>query len=121
MATILICEDEAPLRELMRAILDGDYRFAEAADGRAALALARELEPDLVVLDLMLPGENGLDVLRELRSAEVTGDVPVVVVTAWTGEEHRRAAFEAGADRFLPKPFEPDDLTAAVEELLAVA
>ena len=65
--TILICEDEPALRELVRASLDGGYRFAEASDGYAALKLAQELVPDAVVLDLMLPGLSGLDVLAGLR------------------------------------------------------
>ncbi len=115
--TILICEDEAALRELVRAVLGPDYHFAEAREGDEALALIRDLQPDLVVLDLMLPGRSGLDVLAELRSDEFAGTTPVVVVTAWTHAED--AVLAAGADRFIPKPFEPDDLQATVEELLA--
>jgi DNA-binding response OmpR family regulator len=114
--TILICEDEASLRELVRAILGPEYRFAEASEGDEALALIREVEPDLVVLDLMLPGKSGLEVLSELRSGSA-GHTPVVVVTAWTHAEE--AVLAAGADRFIPKPFEPDELLATVEELLA--
>jgi two-component system, OmpR family, response regulator AdeR len=115
--TILICEDEAALRELVRAILGPEYRFAEASEGDEALALIRELEPDLVVLDLMLPGKSGLDVLSELRADRLAGRTPVVVVTAWAHAEERVLA--AGADRFIAKPFEPDQLQATVEELLA--
>jgi DNA-binding response OmpR family regulator len=114
---ILICEDEAALRELVRAILGSDYCFAEASEGEEALALVKDLQPDLVLLDLMLPGKSGLEVLSELRSDRSSDRVPIVVVTAWTHAEE--AVLAAGANRFIPKPFEPDELQATVEELLA--
>ena len=117
--TILICEDEAALRELVRAILGPEYHFAEASEGDEALALIEDLQPDLVVLDLMLPGKSGLEVLSALRSNRSSGTTPVVVVTAWTHAEE--AVLAAGADRFISKPFEPDELQATVEELLAAA
>jgi DNA-binding response OmpR family regulator len=110
---ILICDDEAPLRQLMRAILDDDtYEFEEAADAEEALERAIEVEPDLVLLDVMLPGGSGLDVLREMRANDRLAGTPVVVVTAWTSAADRRAALAAGADDFLPKPFDPDELAA---------
>ena len=115
--TILICEDEAALRELVRAILGPEYTFAEASQGDEALDLIRRVRPDLVVLDLMLPGKSGLEVLAELRSDTRSGETPVVVVTAWTHAEE--AVLAAGADRFIPKPFEPELLQETVEELLA--
>lgn len=115
--TILVCDDEASLRELVRAVLGPDYRFVEATDGKAALALALDVEPDLVVLDLMLPIMSGIDVLEELRRDERLAEVPVLVLTAWSHAE--ASAWAAGADRFVSKPFHPDELTTAVEELLA--
>jgi CheY-like chemotaxis protein len=115
--TILICEDEESLRELIRAILGPHYSYAEAGDGDEALGLARELQPDLVILDLMLPGRSGLDVLAGLRDRAPNGHTPVVVVTAWS--HARDAVLSAGADRFLGKPFEPEELQSTVEELLA--
>jgi putative two-component system response regulator len=114
--TILICEDEEPLRELMRAALGDAYRYAEATDGRASLDLARELRPDLIVLDVMMPGTSGLDVLAALRSDPATGNTPVVVITAWTHAQQE--ALAAGAQRFVSKPFDPDELKAIVDELL---
>jgi CheY-like chemotaxis protein len=114
--TILICDDEDSLRELIRAILNGDYRFAEAADGSEALELIRRLTPDLVLADVMMPRVGGLELLAEVRKDPALGKLPVIVVTAFAGE--RTAALEAGADGFLAKPFDPDELTATVEELL---
>ena len=115
--TILICEDEPSLRELVRATLGDGYTFADAADGEEATRLLRELRPALVVLDLMLPRVSGLEVLGELRADEAISDTPVVVITAWS--HAREAALAAGADRFIAKPFEPDELKSAVDELLA--
>lgn len=116
MKTILICEDELPLRELVRASIGPEYRFAEASDGNEALELARELRPDLVILDLMLPGRSGAEVLASLRADESTDDVPVIVVTAWTHVDDDVLA--AGASRFVTKPFDPDELREMVAELL---
>jgi putative two-component system response regulator len=114
--TILICEDEPALRELVRASLDGGYRFAEASDGFAALKLAQELVPDAVILDLMLPGLSGLEVLAGLRGDERLRGTRVLVVTAWS--ESHEDIVAAGADDFLPKPFDPDVLKAKLENLL---
>ena len=116
-ATILICEDEPSLRVLIKASLEGGYAFAEAEDGVRALALARRLEPDLIVLDVMMPRLDGLTVLRELRTDERLRDCRVIVLTAQPMT--REDAMELGADRVLDKPFAPDDLAAAVEEVLA--
>lgn len=115
--TILVCDDEPSLRELVRAVLGPEYSFVEADDGPRALALARELHPDLIVLDLMLPGMSGIEVLDILRRDPELSSIPVIVVTAWSHAETN--ALVAGADRFVPKPFDPQALETAVEELLA--
>jgi CheY-like chemotaxis protein len=116
-ATILVCDDDANLRELVRAVLGPTYHFVEAVDGIEALAVARELVPDLIVLDIMLPGRSGLEVLAELRRDEALGTTPVVVITAWSHAEAE--IWTAGADRVVLKPFDPDLLSSAVAELLA--
>jgi CheY-like chemotaxis protein len=114
---ILICDDEANMRELIRVVLDADYEFGEAADGLEALELARQLRPDLVILDMMIPRKSGIDVLAELRVEPELAAAPVVVMTAW---HHLEAdALAAGADRFFVKPFDPDELKEVVSELLA--
>jgi CheY-like chemotaxis protein len=116
-ATILVCDDDPSLRELVRAVLGTGYRFVEAADGAEALEITRELRPDLIVLDVMLPGLSGIEVLEAIRMDDELRDVKVVVITAWSHAELE--AQVAGADRFVSKPFDPDDLSRAVEELLA--
>jgi DNA-binding response OmpR family regulator len=100
----------------MRISLDPSYRCVEAADGHEALRLAREERPDVVILDLMLPGVAGLDVLRGLRADPATAGTRVIVISAWSDVEAH--ALDAGADRFLPKPFDPEELQACVEGLL---
>jgi CheY-like chemotaxis protein len=117
--TILICDDEPALRELIRASLDDEYLFAEASDGVTALELAREVEPDLVVLDLMLPRLGGLEVLARFRADEHLRRVPVLVITAWN--ETREDVIAAGAAEFTSKPFDPDALKASIERLLDAA
>lgn len=117
--TILICEDDPSLRELIQVVIGDGYRFAETDDGLDAVRLVHELQPDLVLLDMMLPGLSGLDVLRAMRSEPDLAETPAIVITAFSGESERREAREAGADRFVGKPFDPDGLKATVEELLA--
>jgi two-component system, OmpR family, phosphate regulon response regulator PhoB len=114
--TILICEDDQNLRQLVRVILGDGYRFVEALSGPEAFELALELRPDLIILDLMLPGASGLEVLRELREQLPAAETPVVVMSAWGHAD--QAALDAGADRFLPKPFEPEELATIVTKVL---
>jgi DNA-binding response OmpR family regulator len=115
--TILICDDEPALRELIRASMDDGFRFAEASDGIVAMELARELNPDVVILDLMLPRLSGLEVLERLSADEQLKHVPVLVITAWN--ETREDVLAAGADEFVTKPFDPEELRTAVNRLVA--
>jgi CheY-like chemotaxis protein len=117
--TVLLCDDEEALRQLVRATLDnGRYEILEAADGDESLELARRLRPDLLVLDMMMPGRSGLDVLRELRADEGFARTPVIMLTARAQLADREAAAAAGAERYLAKPFSPLALISMVEELL---
>ena len=117
--TILICDDEPALRELIRASLEDGYLFAEASDGLTALELAREVEPDVVILDLMLPRLGGLEVLARLRADDHLSEIPGLVITAWN--ETREDVLAAGAAEFTSKPFDPDALKASIERLLEAA
>ena len=116
LATVLICDDEPSLRELIRVSLVGPYRFAEADDGEESLVIARRLRPYVVILDMMMPRRNGLEVLAELRRDETLSGTAVIVLTAQPAT--RDEALRQGADRVMVKPFEPEQITAAVEEVL---
>jgi two-component system, OmpR family, response regulator MtrA len=116
-ARVLICEDEEPLRELIRVSLGDSHRFFEAKDGRTALELVREHRPDVIVLDVMLPGVSGLDVLRAVRSDPELADTRVVAISAWVHLEGE--ALAAGADGFVGKPFDPQELRSTVENLIS--
>jgi CheY-like chemotaxis protein len=117
LATVLICDDEPSLRELIRISLDGPYRFVEADDGEESLEIARSIRPDVVILDMMMPRRNGLEVLSALRKDKDLSDIPVIVLTAQPGT--RENALREGADIVMVKPFEPEQIAAAVEEVLA--
>lgn len=117
LATVLICEDEPALRELIRVSLEGHYDFVEAEDGIVCLELARRMRPDIIILDVMLPGRNGIDVLRDLRQDSELAETPVLVLTAQP--ETRDDALREGANRVMDKPFDPDDVSIAVEEVLS--
>jgi DNA-binding response OmpR family regulator len=116
---VLICDDEAPLRELIRVSLGDAYRYREAGTIADSIDAVHAEAPDLVLLDLMLPGGSGLDVLRVIRAEGSLAATRVLVVSAWSDESNRAAVASAGADDFLGKPFTPEFLAARVEELLA--
>lgn len=115
--TILICEDEAPLRELIRIALGKAYRFVETGDGREALGLARKHRPDAILLDVMLPGRSGLEILQAVRADPALAPTAVIAVSAWSHLEDE--ALAAGADDFVSKPFDPEGLRTRVEKMLA--
>jgi CheY-like chemotaxis protein len=117
LATVLICDDEPSLRELIRISLDGPYEFVEADDGEESLELARRVRPDVMILDMMMPRLTGLEVLSALRQDEELADTRVIVLTAQPAT--REQALEGGADVVMVKPFEPGEIAAAVEEILA--
>jgi len=117
-AEILIVEDHPTMREAMRLVLEHEgFVIREVADGAAALAMARSDPPDLMFLDLNIPGASGADVLRELKSDPATASVRVIIVTA-TGEEGREYVLSLGADEYFTKPFSPTALLRTVEQVL---
>src|SRR6266566_991961 len=111
-ATVLICDDEPSLRELIRVSLEGRYNFANADDGEECLDVALKRRPDVVILDMMMPRRDGLEVLRELRQNPEFAETAVIVLTAQPAK--REEALEAGANIVMDKPFTPDDISAAV-------
>ena len=114
--SVLVCDDEPNLRELIRVSLGERYTFVEAADGEQALALARSLRPHLVILDLMMPRLNGLDVLSKLKADPELAATPVLVVTAQPASEDEARA--KGADGVIVKPFGPEELVELAAELV---
>jgi two-component system, OmpR family, phosphate regulon response regulator PhoB len=116
---VLVCDNEPALRALVRgALAQADYDVHEAKDGDESLKLARELEPDLIVLDMMMPGRSGLQVLEELRLEERFLDTPVIMLTARAQASDRLAAADAGVSLFVPKPFSPLELAVVVDDLI---
>jgi two-component system alkaline phosphatase synthesis response regulator PhoP len=121
MATILIVEDEQPIRQLLIISLTPEHRVVQATDVPEAIELARLTHPDLVLLDLNLKGGwDGLEVCRTLRSEPdpVLAQVPIVVLTANTGRADIKAALNAGVNSFVGKPYEPSSLLALIDTLL---
>jgi two-component system OmpR family response regulator len=107
------------LRALIRATLaPHGYEIVEAEDGDDAVERAQLERPDLIIVDMMMPGRSGLDVIAELRGDPELRVIPVVVLTARTQATDRKAVADAGADRFLAKPFSPAELAALVAELV---
>jgi len=114
--TVLLVDDDVKIVELVALYLKRDgYRVLVAHDGVTALNIARESHPDLIVLDLMLPGMPGLDVCREMRKES---DVPIIMLTARTTEQDRLVGLDSGADDYVTKPFSPRELAARVRAVL---
>ena len=117
-ADILIVEDHPTMREAMRLVLEHEgFVIREAADGPAAISMVREQPPDLMFLDLNIPGTSGADVLQTVKADPATAGVRVIIVTA-TGEEGRDFVLSLGADAYFTKPFSPTALLRTVERVL---
>src|ERR1700741_3630079 len=115
-ATILVVDDEPRIVQIVRDYLQhGGFAVLVASDGPTALRTARTGRPDLVVLDLGLPGQDGLDVARALRR---DGDVPIIMLTARSDESDKLVGLELGADDYMTKPFSPKELVARVRAVL---
>ena len=120
MSRILIVDDEFSVRALLRDVLElEDYVVAEAEDGPSALAAMAEQRPDLVLLDIMMPGMSGIDVLAQVRADVRLHDVPVVLLTAAGDDDTTWAGWTTGASLYLNKPFDHLNLLEWIERLLA--
>jgi two-component system alkaline phosphatase synthesis response regulator PhoP len=117
--TVLVIDDEKDLIELVRYNLEKEgFRVLAALDGEAGMSIATEESPDAVVVDVMLPGIDGLDVCRRLRSSSKTSQIPVIMLTAKSSESDRIVGLELGADDYVTKPFSPRELAARLKAVL---
>ena len=116
---ILICDDEPALRELMRVGLIGNYVFEEAGTVGEAIAIADRFQPDVALVDLMMPVGSGLDIISHIHREPNLRHARTVVVSAFFDESDVRMAERVGADAYVPKPFDPDELSETVRTLLA--
>lgn len=114
---VLIVDDEPGIRSVVAAALEGTAEVVEAPDGPAALALLDEVLVDAVLLDVMLPGMSGYDVLAQLRRSPEHRDLPVVMLTARTAEADHVTAYRAGADAYLTKPFDVTELCDRIADV----
>ncbi len=116
---VLVVEDEEPIREMIRIGLErAGHTVSGVESGEEALASVRREQPDLVILDLMLPGMNGLEVCRRLRTDRETAGIPLIIVSARDEEKDVVTGLEYGADDYLTKPFSPSILAARVQAVL---
>jgi DNA-binding response OmpR family regulator len=117
---VLVIDDEAAIRLLCRVNLEAErMEVEEAADGVAGLEQARDTRPDVILLDVMMPGLDGWQVAEELVADERTRDIPIVFLTARADFRDRERGLEAGGIAYLTKPFNPVELAALIEDLLA--
>ena len=119
MSYLLFADDNADMRRMVQSLLESSgHEVALVPDGAAALASLQEREPDLLILDLVMPNMTGLDVCRLVKANPFTARIPVLMLTAEDEIESKVEGFEAGADDYLPKPFDPRELRARVTALL---
>lgn len=122
MRKVLIADDEPNIRNILDFTLHAEgFDVVSARNGDDAFTLALGEQPDLIILDVMMPGTNGYETCRRLKTDRRTARIPVVLLTARGSREDRRLGEEAGADAYVTKPFSPGKLVAAVQDLLGSA
>lgn len=120
MKTVLIVDDEPTIRTLVNAVLEGPgMRTLEAADGPEAIDMIRRCQPDLVLLDVVMPGMDGFTVCQRMKAEKSMARTPVLLLTALAQESDHERARRAGADGVVQKPFSPAALRATVESILS--
>jgi len=118
---ILVCDDEPSILNILEFSLASEgYQVVAAADGDRALALAASEDPDLIILDVMMPRRTGIEVCRLLKQGRETAHIPVILLTARGRREDREAGQQAGADSYITKPFSPQRLLEKVQAMLGV-
>lgn len=118
MPKVLIVDDDPRMVRLLSATLPSDYEVVQAADGASAIAMAEAALPDLVLLDVNMPGMNGFEVLRRIKQSEKLRRMRVIMVTARSDEADRNLGLQMGADAYLTKPYSPLALLEKASELL---
>jgi CheY-like chemotaxis protein len=119
-STILLVEDFDDTRLMMKMwLVKRGYRVIEAETGEEAIAIARSEHPDLILMDMMMPGMNGLDATHQIRQYQSLRTTPIVAVSAYGADEYRRIAIEAGCNEYVSTPFEPRALAELIDSLLA--
>ncbi|MFP4138438.1 MAG: phosphate regulon transcriptional regulator PhoB [Halomonas sp.] len=117
--TVLIVDDEAPIREMIAVALEmADYRVLEADNAQTAHAMVVDHQPDLLLLDWMMPGTSGIELARRLKREETTAELPIIMLTAKGEEDNKIQGLEAGADDYITKPFSPRELVARLKAVL---
>lgn len=117
---ILVVDDESDVRNLTKMMLEGaGYEVAQASSGDEALAMVASGAPDLVLLDVVMPGKSGFEVCKALKSNEATKKIPVIIFTVLGREVDFRLSMDSGADEFLSKPMKPEDMSNLVKEIRA--
>ncbi len=119
--SVLVVDDEPMARTMLRLMLvRAGFEVREAEDGKTALAEVAQLVPDLMILDIMMPGIDGFEVCTRLRSEGKTASLPIIMLSARTDAQSVKKGLELGADRYLTKPVGPDELTRHVREVLSI-
>lgn len=118
MRTILVVEDYDDVRQMLKLLLESEkFRVLEAATGAQALEIVKDERPDVVLMDLALPGFDGFEAIRRIRAIDGFQNTPVVVLTAYTGPSTYETALRAGSNYFMGKPIDFDELTALLKEI----
>jgi CheY-like chemotaxis protein len=118
--TILLVEDFDDTRLMMKLwLIKHGYRVVEAETGEEAIDVARKELPDLIIMDVMMPGMNGLDATQRIREYQALRRTPIVAVSAYGAHEYRSLAIEAGCDEYVTTPFEPNELAELIKSLIA--
>ncbi len=121
MYKVLVADDEHNIRNILDFSLHAEgFLVVSALNGEDAFKLAVESKPDLVILDVMMPGQGGVETCRALKDDQRTAAIPVILLTALTGRDDRKAGTEAGADAYITKPFSPQKVIETVLDLLGV-
>jgi DNA-binding response OmpR family regulator len=119
MNKILIVDDQAPMVKILSDILKKEnYQISIAANGQLGIKKALEINPDLIIMDIMMPVKNGIDAIKELRALDSFKTIPIIVLTAKGGLNDYQTALDAGASSFMAKPFSPGEIIEEVKKLL---